>query len=59
METFAQLRLPPDPGADPHLLTDDHGYKLVVTGADITRGIGLRFPWVPTGSPSHVRCACR
>jgi NTE family protein len=45
VETFADLRLPADPGADPHLLADDHGYKLVVTGTDITRGIGLRFPW--------------
>ena len=45
VETFAQLRLPPDSGADPHLLANDHGYKLVVTGTDITRGIGLRFPW--------------
>jgi NTE family protein len=44
VHTFAQLRLPHDAGADPHL-AGDRGYRLVVTATDITRGRALRLPW--------------
>jgi NTE family protein len=44
VHTFADLRLPPDPGADP-ALGGDRAYKLVVTATDTTRGHALRLPW--------------
>jgi NTE family protein len=44
VETFADLRLPEDPDADPEL-TGDKGFRLVVTATDITRGRALRLPW--------------
>jgi NTE family protein len=44
VEKFADLRLPDDPEADPEL-TDDKGFRLVVTATDITRGRALRLPW--------------
>lgn len=44
VHTFAQLPLHPDAERDP-ALTDDRGYRLVVTATDITRGQALRLPW--------------
>jgi NTE family protein len=44
VHTFADLRLPPDPGRDASL-SGDRAYKLVVTATDTTRGRALRLPW--------------
>lgn len=44
VHTFADLRLPPDPGGDP-ALSGDRAYRLVVTATDTTRGRALRLPW--------------
>jgi NTE family protein len=40
--TFADLRLPPDPGGT---LPPERAYRLVVHTADITRGRLVRLPW--------------
>jgi NTE family protein len=42
VRTFADLRLPPDPGGD---LAPEHRYRLVVTAADVSRRRLARLPW--------------
>lgn len=43
VETFGDLRLPPDPGGAP--LLADEAYRLVVVVADISLGQLVRLPW--------------
>jgi NTE family protein len=42
VRTFADLRLPPDPGSD---LPENRRYKLVVMVSDVSRGELVRLPW--------------
>lgn len=42
VRTFADLKLPPDPGAD---IPDEHRYRLVVVASDLTRQRAIKLPW--------------
>jgi NTE family protein len=42
VETFGDLRLPPDPDSD---LRPEQRYRLVVIAADVSRGQLVRLPW--------------
>ncbi len=42
VETFGDLRLPPDPDSD---LRPEQSYRLVVIAADVSRGQLVRLPW--------------